>query len=59
MPKDVRKSRFEAAAVALRENLRRRKAQSRGRAEHGSETGREASAGPSGHETAIPPRDTS
>jgi hypothetical protein len=58
MPKDIRKSRFEAAAAALRENLKRRKAQSRGRAEHGSETGRETSAGPSGHETATPTRDT-
>ncbi|NBR11650.1 MAG: hypothetical protein EBU00_05445 [Alphaproteobacteria bacterium] len=58
MPKDIRKSRFEAAAAALRENLKRRKAQSRGRAEHGSDPGRESSAGPSGHETATTPRDT-
>lgn len=58
MKKDVRKSRFEAAAAALRENLKRRKVQSRGRAAHGPESDCDALAPPTGHENAIPPRDT-
>ena len=58
MQKDVRKSRFEAAAAALRENLKRRKAQSRGRSEQGSAAGPNIAARAGGHENATAPRDT-
>ena len=56
MKKDVQKARFEAAAAALRENLKRRKAQIRGRAENEPDTERNASTAPTGPEKAIAPR---
>ena len=58
MKKDVKKARFEAAAAALRENLKRRKAQIRGRAEHEPDTERGTSATLTGPEKAIAPRNT-
>ena len=58
MRKDIQKLRFEASAAALRENLKRRKAQSRGRAESGPEPAPDGSAVPSGLENATSPRDT-
>jgi hypothetical protein len=58
MKKDVQKARFEAAAAALRENLKRRKAQIRGRAENESGTERDPSTAPTGPEKAIAPRNT-